>query len=58
MDDEDAAWAARIVGAFSDELLDAIVELGRYSNPADRAYVAETLKRRRDIIVRTYLGDE
>ncbi len=58
MDDEDAAWAARIVGAFSDELIDSIVELGRYSDPADAAYVAETLKRRRDIVVETYLGDE
>jgi hypothetical protein len=57
LDDADAAWAARIVGSFADELIDAIVALGRYSNPRDADYVAETLKRRRDIIVETYLGD-
>lgn len=57
MDQEDAAWAARIVAQFSDELIDAIVGLGRYSDPRDEVYVAETLKRRRDVIVRTYLEE-
>lgn len=56
MDDEDAAWAARIVGGFSDEMIDAIVALAHYSDARDAAYVSETLKRRRDIVVQTYLG--
>jgi hypothetical protein len=56
MDDEDAAWAARIVGAFSDEMIDAIVALAGYSDARDAAFVAETLKRRRDIVVQTYPG--
>jgi hypothetical protein len=55
MDEADAEWAARIVRDFSDELLEAIVDLGRYSNPADATYVLRVLKERRDVIVRTYL---
>ena len=58
MDEEDAEWAARLVGQFSDELIDAIVSLARYSNPADAAHVADALKARRDTIVRTYLEDD
>jgi hypothetical protein len=54
MDEEDACWAAGIVGEFSDELIEGIVTLARYTNHADRDYVTETLKRRRDIIVTTY----
>jgi hypothetical protein len=56
MDAEDAAWAARIVGRYLDALLDAIVALGHYSDAREAAYVSETLKRRRDIVVQTYLG--
>ena len=58
MDEEDAEWAARIVGDFSDELIETIVSLARYSNPEDAAYMADTLKRRRDIIVETYLAED
>ncbi|MFN2433010.1 MAG: hypothetical protein ABR599_09420 [Gemmatimonadota bacterium] len=56
MEEADAEWAARIVGEFSDELIDAIVELARYSRPEDAGYVADTLKRRRDVVVEAYLG--
>jgi hypothetical protein len=58
MDEEDAEWAAGLIGRFSDDLIDAIVSLARYSNPADAAHVAAALKARRDVIVRTYLGDD
>lgn len=58
MQEEDAEWAARIVSGFSDELIDAVVGLARYSDRADAAYVAESLKRRRDVVVRTYLKDQ
>jgi hypothetical protein len=57
LDDEDAAWAALLIGAFSDELIDAVVRLGRYTHARDAAHVADTLKRRRDVIVRTYLDE-
>jgi hypothetical protein len=58
MDEEDARWAARIIGSFSDEMIETIVGLARYSRAEDAAYMARTLEERRDIIVRTYLGDE
>lgn len=58
MDEEDAEWAAGLIGQFSDELIDAIVGLARFSNPADTEYMARTLKERRDIIVRTYLEED
>jgi hypothetical protein len=58
MDEEDAEWAARLIGRFSDELIDAVVSLARYSNPADAAHVASALRTRRDTIVRTYLEED
>jgi hypothetical protein len=58
MDEEDAEWAARLIGRFSDELIDAVVSLARYSNPADAAHVASALKARRDTIVGTYLEED
>jgi hypothetical protein len=58
MDEEDAEWAARIIGQFSDEMLETIVGLARFSNPADAAYMVKTLAERRDIIVRTYLEED
>ena len=58
MDEEDARWAARIIGAFSDEMIETIVDLARYSRPEDAGYMAKTLQERRDIIVKTYLADD
>jgi hypothetical protein len=58
MDEEDAEWAARLIGRFSDELIEAVVSLARYSNPADAAHVASALAARRDAIVRTYVGED
>jgi hypothetical protein len=58
MDEEDAEWAARIIGQFSDEMIDAVVGLAEFSNPVDTAHMAKTLKARRDIIVRTYLEED
>ncbi len=58
LDEEDAKWAARIIRQFSDEMLEAIVGLGEYSRPDDAAYMVKTLAARRDIIAKTYLGDE
>ncbi|MFN2433011.1 MAG: hypothetical protein ABR599_09425 [Gemmatimonadota bacterium] len=58
MDEDDAEWAARIVGEFSDEMIDAIVGLAKFSRREDAAYMARTLKARRDVIVRTYLEED
>ncbi|MBA2565334.1 MAG: hypothetical protein H0V09_07910 [Gemmatimonadetes bacterium] len=58
MDEEDAEWAARIIGQFSDELIETIVGLAKFSRPEDAAYMAKTLQERRDIIVRTYLEED
>ncbi len=52
---DDAFWAARRVGAFSDDMLRAVVAEGRYSDPAAAEYLATWLMRRRDAIVRAYL---
>lgn len=54
MTDEDAYWAAKIVSAFTDEHLVAIVAEGQYRDPAAAAWVADVLIERRDIIARTY----
>ena len=58
LDEADAEWAARLVGRFSDELIQAVVELARYSRPEDAAYVSRALAERRDAIVRTYLEED
>jgi hypothetical protein len=52
MDDGDAYWAAKIVTAFSDDLIDRIVENAGYTRSEVRFYVAETLQQRRNRIGR------
>lgn len=52
--DRDAYWGAKIVSAFTDEHLAAIVETGRYRDPAAAAYMVRTLAERRDKIARTW----
>ncbi len=50
----DGFWAARVVMSFTDAQIDTIVASARYSDPADAAYVARILKKRRDMIGRYY----
>jgi hypothetical protein len=52
---DDAFWAARLVGKFSDETLRAIVAKARYSDPAAADYITRTLIARRDKVLRTWL---
>ena len=52
---DDAFWAARLVGKFSDEALRAIVAKARYSDPAAADYITRTLITRRDKVLRTWL---
>ncbi len=53
---EDAAWAARIVQRFSDDMIEALVKTGSYQDPRSEAYLIQTLIKRRDRIVRHYLS--
>jgi hypothetical protein len=53
---QDAYWGAKIVMAFSDDDLKAIVETGRFSNPEAEAYLLKTLLERREKIGRHWFG--
>jgi hypothetical protein len=53
--DEDAYWAAKIVMAFTEEQIGAIVKTGRISDPAAEKYLVDTLISRRDKIGRYWL---
>ncbi|HUJ20181.1 MAG TPA: hypothetical protein VLX58_01610 [Bryobacteraceae bacterium] len=55
MDDADGYWGAKIVTAFSDELIESLAQAGEYSRGEVTAYLAETLKRRRDAIGKDWL---
>ena len=55
MQAEDAFWAARLVGGFSDETIRAIVAKARYSEPAAADYTAATLIKRRDKVLKAWL---
>jgi hypothetical protein len=50
--DRDGYWAAKVISAFRDEHLAAIVAKGEYADPAAAAHVARTLAERRDAIAR------
>lgn len=52
----DAYWGAKIVASFTDEEIHAIVEEGRFSNPAAVDYIAQTLSARRDLIAKYWFG--
>src|SRR5262249_17020546 len=45
---DDAFWAARIVSRFTDEMIRAVAEKARYSDPAATAFMTETLITRRN----------
>ncbi|MFQ5606962.1 MAG: hypothetical protein ACE5GA_03370 [Candidatus Zixiibacteriota bacterium] len=52
----DAFWGAKIVMAFRDEHIRALVESGEYSDPAAAEYLFRTLKKRRDKIGRHWFS--
>ena len=54
--DDDAFWAARRVGAFTDDLIKAAVHTGEYSDPMAEKYLADVLIKRRDKITNIYLN--
>ena len=53
---QDAYWGAKIVMAFSEDDLAALVETGQYSDPVSAAYLLKTLKERRIKIGRHWFG--
>jgi hypothetical protein len=53
---DDAFWAARIVSRFSDEMVRAIVSKAKYSDPQAADYIAQTLIKRRDKVLKTWLN--
>jgi hypothetical protein len=53
---EDAFWATRIVMKFSDEMIRTIVRTGRIPDASAENHLIESLIKRRDKIVRHYLG--
>ncbi|MDH3890761.1 MAG: hypothetical protein OEV49_06720 [candidate division Zixibacteria bacterium] len=56
MTDRDAYWGAKIVMAFTDEDLKALVSTGQYSDPEAEAYLLRTLLERRDKIGRHWFN--
>ncbi len=52
---DDAFWGARLVARFSDEAIRAIVAKGRYSDPQAEKYIADTLIKRRDQVIKAWL---
>ena len=52
---DDTFWAARRIGAFSDDLIRAIVATGEFRDPAAANHLATVLMKRRDKILRAYL---
>ena len=56
MDHDDARWMAHRLARLTHAQIEAAVAAGRYSNPADAAYLVDMLERRRNAIVQRYLG--
>ncbi|NOT33388.1 MAG: hypothetical protein HOP12_04370 [Candidatus Eisenbacteria bacterium] len=54
----DIEWGARIVAGFSDAHIRAAVEQGKFSNPRATDYLTKVLIKRRDKIVRQWLGGQ
>jgi hypothetical protein len=52
MDESDAYWGAKIVTAFTDKLIQRLVESGDYTRPEVTQYLADVLEKRRDAIGR------
>jgi hypothetical protein len=52
---DDAFWGARLVARFSDEAIRAVVARGRYTEDGAAGYIASTLIKRRDKVVRAWI---
>ena len=52
---DDKFWAARRLHAFTDEMLNAVIRLGKFNDPLSEEMLSRFLNERRDAIVRRYL---
>jgi hypothetical protein len=52
---DDAFWAARIVSKFSNDIIQAVVRKGAYTDPRAVDYITGVLIRRRDKVLQTWL---
>ena len=52
---DDAFWGAMLVARFSDDAIRAIVAKGGYSDPEAARYIADTLIKRRDKVLKAWL---
>jgi hypothetical protein len=55
MREDDAFWATLRIGAFTDEMIRAIVHTGEFSDPASERALGDIMIKRRNTILRTYL---
>ena len=55
MTEHDGAWMARILARFTPEMVRALAELGRFSDPGNTAYLARILEGRLQRILARYL---
>jgi len=53
---DDAFWAAKIVAAFSDEAVAAIVARAKYTDPRATSYITQALIKRRNKIAKVWLN--
>jgi hypothetical protein len=58
INEQDAQWMAARLARLSRAQIEAAVAAGRYSDPADAAYLTDALESRRMAIVQEYLEDE
>lgn len=55
MTERDGAWMTRILARFTPEMVRALAEMGRFSDPGDTAYIATVLNARLERILARYL---
>ena len=55
MTERDGAWMARILARFTPDRVAALVEMGRFSDPGDTAYITQVLNARLAKILSRYL---
>jgi hypothetical protein len=55
MTERDGAWMARILSRFTPELVHALAQMGRFSDPRNTAYIEQILQERLDLILERYL---
>ncbi len=55
MTERDGAWMARILARFSPAMVNALADIGRFSDPTDTAYIGRVLNARLHKILERYL---